>query len=289
MLPLNTTKCCICDCAEVAPRFTLGTHAFVQCNHCKLVYIANFTFDDSTYKSDYYFVLKHEYVKRWDEFCSLFEHLVARIMRFKQEGIFLDIGAGVGTLVQVAGDHGFRAHGVEVSEWASAYARDERGLNVVTGTIEDAAFPDAYFDVIVVNHVLEHVTDPAKLLGEANRILKDNGVIIVGVPNIGSIMSRLLRERWPSLRPEEHIWHFTPRTLRRLMNKTGFQEIWFEARDNYSAQGWGPRSIARRIINRVSVLTDRSEAMLLFAQKQPSAGARHQRVPVPDGPARGSR
>lgn len=280
-------KCCICDNADTAPYFTAGSHVFEQCTHCGLVFVSNFTQEGISYKGDDYFVKKNEYLQRWDEFCAMFEHLVSKIMRFKRHGNFLDIGAGVGTLMHVAKKHGFTTYGVEVSEWASAYARDERGLNMITGALEDAEYPDSFFDVIVINHVLEHVAAPIKVLDEAHRILKNDGVLVVGVPNIGSIMARIMRERWLSLRPEEHIWHFTPNTLRSLIERVGFHEIWFEARDNYSVQGWGPKDIAQRIINFVSVLTDRSEAMLLFAQKQPSAGAHYRHVPVTDGPTRG--
>jgi 2-polyprenyl-3-methyl-5-hydroxy-6-metoxy-1,4-benzoquinol methylase len=198
----------------------------------------------------------------------MFEHLVGKITSFKRNGILLDVGAGVGTLMHVAKKHGFETYGVEISEWASAYARDKRGLNMITGALENAAYPDAHFDVIVINHVLEHVADPIKLLSKVRRILKDDGVLVVGVPNIGSIMARIMRERWLSLRPEEHIWHFSANTLRRLIDKAEFHEIYFEARDNYSVQGWRPKKIAQRIINRVSVIMNRSEAMLLIASKK---------------------
>ena len=261
-------NCCICDNSETLPYFTSGDRVFEQCAHCGLVFVANFSHEDTSYKGDEYFVHKNEYVQRWDEFCALFEQLINNIMNIKQQGTFLDVGSGIGTLLHVARKHGFTTYGVEVSEWASAYSRNERGLNVVTGTLQAAAYPESNFDVIVINHVLEHVDVPRRLLAEAHRILKDDGLLVVGVPNIGSIMARIQREKWPSLRPEEHIWHFTPATLRRLLDKTGFRELHFEARDNYSVRGWGPLALARRIINRVSVITDRSEAMLLFVGKK---------------------
>jgi len=279
----------MCNTSDTLPYFTAGSHVFEQCARCGLVFVANFAHEGISYKGDEYFVHKNEYVQRWDEFCSLFEQLIAKIMRFKRNGNFLDVGAGVGTLMHVARTQGFTTHGVEVSEWASAYARDERGLNMVTGTLEDAAYPDAYFDVIVINHVLEHVTAPLKLLCEAHRILKDDGMLVVGVPNIGSIMARIMRERWLSLRPEEHLWHFAPYTLRLLLDRADFRELWFESRDNYSVQGWGPKEIVQRIINRVSVLADRSEAMLLFSQKRPSTESQECCVPETDGLTRGNR
>jgi hypothetical protein len=81
-------------------------------------------------------------------------------------------------------------------------------------------------------------------------------------------MARILREKWPSLRPEEHIWHFTPETLRTAIKRARMREVWFEARDNYDVQGWNIKAVIRRIINGLSVITNRSEAMLLFCQKE---------------------
>jgi len=253
---------------------TAGVHVLERCSGCGLVYGANFSPDSVSYRGDEYFVRKNEYVQHWEEFCVLFGHLLEKIERFKPRGVLLDVGAGVGILLHVARQRGFITHGVEVSEWASAYARNERKLDVVAGTLEDAAFPDSQFDVIVINHVLEHVPDPLEVLRTARRILKDDGVIVVGVPNIGSIMAGVLRERWPSLRPEEHIWHFNPSTLRRLIRNADLREVHFEARDNYAACGWGPKAFARRLINIASVLTNRSEAMLIITMKQQSPGSR---------------
>lgn len=252
---------------------TAGVHVLERCSGCGLVYVANFSPDSISYRSDEYFVRKNEYVQHWEEFCVLFRRLLEKIERYKPHGDLLDVGAGVGILLHVARQRGFITHGVEVSEWASAYARDERKLDVVTGTLEDAAYPDTQFDVVVINHVLEHVPDPLEMLRNARRILKDDGVIVVGVPNIGSIMAGVLRERWPSLRPEEHIWHFNPFTLRRLIWKAGLREVHFEARDNYTACGWRPKAVARRVINGASVLTNRSEAMLIITMKQHSPGS----------------
>jgi predicted SAM-dependent methyltransferase len=105
-------------------------------------------------------------------------------------------------------------------------------------------------------------------LVEVSRILKKDGLLVIGVPNIGSIMAGLQGSKWPSLRPEEHIWHFTHTTLKRLITEAGFAEIYFEAKDNHPVFGCRPKALLKKVINRVAVLTDRSEAMLLFAAKR---------------------
>ena len=263
----NAVKCFLCDRDDPVPRFRLGQQELVQCRSCGLVY-ADSVPSAAIYETDDYFVKRNEYVQRWDEFCAIFGAILDKVRRYKDKGILLDVGTSVGALLHVARERGYVTCGVEVSEWASAYARDERKLDVVTGTLEDAAFPDLHFDVVVINHVLEHVPDPLSLLREARRILKDDGVVVVGVPNFGSIMAAVLRERWPSLCPGEHLWHFAPSTLRRALGRAGFRVVHFEARDNHAASGWRPTVWARRVINLVSALTNRSEAMLVIAMKQ---------------------
>ena len=154
-----------------------------------------------------------------------------------------------------------------MSEWASGYARREKGLDVATGTLEDAGFADAHFDVVVLNHVIEHVPDPRALLVEIRRILRPEGLIVLGAPNAGSLMARLIGARWASFRPGEHIWHFTPSTLRRLVESEGFRVVECEARDNNPVRSWSLKDEVRRAISAVSRLTNRSEAMLLLARK----------------------
>jgi 2-polyprenyl-3-methyl-5-hydroxy-6-metoxy-1,4-benzoquinol methylase len=223
--------------------------------------------EETPYADGDYFTRKNRYVARWDEFYGMFEFLVDKIARFKQGGAFLDVGAGVGTLMYAAGKKGFAVTGVEISPWASLFAREEKGLNVMTGSLEDMNLLTESFDVVVLNHVLEHVDRPRNLLSEVKRLLKKDGLLVIGVPNIGSLMARIKKSAWASLRPEEHIWHFTPTTLRRLLDDIGFREIYFEAKDNYPVQGWGPFKLFRRIVNGIAEASNRSEAMLLFAEK----------------------
>jgi len=259
--------CGLCGSSEAAGYLGVREYRLVRCRGCGLVYVANFGIGGTAYEDDY-FIRKNQYVNSWDDFCAVFEVLVNKIVRFKQTGTLLDVGSGVGTLLHVARNRGFTVKGVELSPWASAFARDEKGLDVTTGMLEDAMLRTASFDVVVINHVLEHVPDPRVLLAEIRRILKDDGLLVIGVPNIGSIMAQLKGARWASLKPEEHIWHFTHATLRRLVAEAGFGEICFEAKDNYPVSGWGVKEILQRVINLIAVLTDRSEAMLLFADKK---------------------
>jgi 2-polyprenyl-3-methyl-5-hydroxy-6-metoxy-1,4-benzoquinol methylase len=262
--------CMLCGGESTERHLQVGAHVLDRCRSCGLISTRNFAGTESAYAGEAYFTTRNEYVGRWDEFCAHFERMVARIQRHVPSGRLLDVGAGVGAFLSVSSRHGYSARGVEVSEWASGYARREKGLDVVTGTLEDARFGDAHFDVVVLNHVIEHVPDPRALLGEVRRILGPEGLIVLGTPNAESLMARLIRARWASYRPGEHIWHFTPSTLRRLVESEGFRVVECEAKENNPVRSWSLKDDVRRLINAVSRLANRSEALLLFARKVPA-------------------
>ena len=71
---------------------------------------------------------------------------------------------------------------MEFSPEAVAYARGELGLDVLAGDLQDAGYPDEFFDYVHVNNVLEHVLDPVGLLTECRRILKPGGRFHLAVP-----------------------------------------------------------------------------------------------------------
>ncbi len=258
--------CCLCGNEAAASVMDCNGRRIVRCP-CGMVRTDNFAEHSLSYAGDGYFVERNRYIAQWEVFAGIFDSLMAKIEPYKSTGRMLDVGAGVGTLVAAAMKRGFDASGVEISEWASAFARNEKGLDVATGSLETARFSDEEFDLVTINHVLEHIADPVAVLKEIRRILKPDGLLVIGVPNIGSIMAGIKGARWASLRPDEHIWHFTPDTLRRITVMAGFGELFFESRDNHVPQGWGIKAGVIRMINRVAVICGRSEAMLLFCEK----------------------
>jgi SAM-dependent methyltransferase len=82
-------------------------------------------------------------------------------------------------------------HGIELSQYASEYARTRLGLSVHTGTVEDADFPTEYFDVITLWDVLEHLPDPMKALRILWRWLKPEGLLLLNTPNLDSLDARV--------------------------------------------------------------------------------------------------
>lgn len=264
--------CPLCGSLPVRVYLNSTSCQLLQCESCGLVQTGQFDNGSVIYDTNEYFVDRNRYLENWDNLCLVFDALLDKISRYKKGGMFLDVGCGVGCLVSRSKARGFQAQGVEVSGWASDYARQVRGLTVVTGTLTEASFRNNLFDVVVINHVLEHVPDPGLLLCEAGRILKEDGLLVVGVPNVGSIMARLAGADWASLRPQEHRWHFTRETLSALIRKEGYEILDFEARDSHPPIGWNIKKIIRRLINVFASFTNQGEAMLVFAAKNNRLG-----------------
>lgn len=138
-------------------------------------------------------------------------------------GEILDVGCGSGEFLLGLREAGWTCYGIEPDAAAVAAAQAAGILGVQEGDLLEAAFPSARFDAVRFWHSLEHVPAPRAQLAEARRILRPGGALIVGVPNFGSLGSRLARERWFNLDVPRHLWHFEPSTLRRLATGCGFE------------------------------------------------------------------
>jgi len=161
--------------------------------------------------------------------------------RFITKGRFLEIGCSTGEMLAAAGSS-FMAMGVEADEKTSRLAR-AHGLDVFSGTLSDARFPDGHFDAAAMYHVIEHVPSPHEELRELRRIIKPGGWLVLETPNIATAWYRLLGARWRQFIPD-HIFFFTPRTITRLCESSGF-----EARELRSV---GKAMSLRLFINRLS-------------------------------------
>lgn len=148
---------------------------------------------------------------------------IRAITRYKRQGSLLDVGCASGRFIgSLNGKPDWNVAGVEISPYASQLARDQ-GLNVFTGTLEQATFPDNSFDVVTMWDVLEHLHDPGATLREVYRILKADGILVLRLPNADSRDAKLFGPYWSGLDAPRHLYVFGITTLSNLLAKTGFQ------------------------------------------------------------------
>ena len=127
----------------------------------------------------------------------------------------LDAGAGRGRFVAAARAAGYHALGIEPSPRAQA-------AYVEPVAIEDASFTEGSFDAVTLWHVAEHLDDPGAALARIGRWLRPGGVLLLGVPNLGSLQARIGGPRWYHLDVPRHRVHFTVAGARALLARSGF-------------------------------------------------------------------
>ena len=203
-----------------------GRHyAIVKCRRCGLVYASPRGGDESIRQS-YEEVVDPLYIAERRGRVLTFERNfrpLQALVRGVERPRLLDVGCYAGIFIEIANRHGWEGWGVEPSLWAAEEAR-QRGLNVLTGTLDSVDLPPASFDVITLWDVIEHFTDPKGELVRINRLLRPGGLVCIHTIDIDSLLPHILGPRWPWLM-EMHLYYFSGRTLAHMLDLTGFRTV----------------------------------------------------------------
>lgn len=138
------------------------------------------------------------------------------INQYVKRGKILDIGCGTGELLNFFKKQQWDTKGIEPSEKARTFGRKNYHLQIETETKLDQ-WPEKEFDIISMWHVLEHVPDINKRIDQTKRLLKDNGKIIIALPNPNSWDSKHYHKYWAALDVPRHLYHFTKESLSNLL------------------------------------------------------------------------
>jgi SAM-dependent methyltransferase len=150
----------------------------------------------------------------------------------------LDVGCGPATVLSLLKSRGFEVCGLDASSEAAGIARRDHKIDVEVGTLDGSIFRDGEFDTVILLHTLEHVPDPHHVLAEACRVLAPGGRLVLQVPNVDSIQCRLFGVRWYGLDVPRHLIDYSARSLRGLLDRSGFRVErirHFNLRDNAPA------------------------------------------------------
>ena len=220
-------------------------------------------------------LLEHFEKKRW------IESLDSRRM--------LEIGCASGSFMHEMAVNGWEVEGLEISK-ASAEAARSHGYKVYTGSLEEAPDMKDPFDLITGWMVLEHLHDPVISLEKLFRWTRPGGYLVLSVPNAASFEFKLFKERWYALQLPTHLHHFTPGTLKNLLDGCGwnlkkviyqmnfknvivstgyfFQEKgWFENFSKLLVQGRHSKNILSQTLALLSRLLHQSGRITLLAQR----------------------
>ncbi len=246
----------------------------VKCHSCGLVYTnpqPDETLIETHYQEDYYKEWIENQIKQR---IPMWKRRLKELLKYKKAGRLLDVGFGSGTFLKLAREQGFDVFGNEISDYACHYAKNVLGIDVIKGKLEEARLPPENFDLVTVWHCLEHLPDPKAALKEIHRILKQDGVLVVAVPNLHNYITRVLyvlakrkKLKLFSIKAKElHLWHFSLHTLAQLLEEAGFKIIRVKLD---LAQIEFPKKIVDFMTSIVHALTGKNygEAMKVYALK----------------------
>ncbi|MEQ1794653.1 MAG: class I SAM-dependent methyltransferase [Nitrospira sp.] len=210
---------------------------------------------------------------------KLFRALSALLHVESGRAKLLDVGCSSGALLGSARRHGFEVEGVEPAAQAAEYARST-GLTVFQGYLQDARYPAESFDAVTLMEVIEHLPDPHALLKEVWRVLKPNGVLVVGTGNGASWTVRLVGAGWGYLHVAQHGGHisfFNPDSLGSLAKQCGFLVERIETRrvsladkQQTGRATYGVLKIVAEMLALPARLCGKGHDMLVFLRKVPA-------------------
>lgn len=140
------------------------------------------------------------------------------------KGHLLDIGAGTGAFVNAMQQKAWKVTGLEPDAATREKAFENYKLNLQsTDTIFN--LPENEYEVITMWHVLEHVHELKPYLHQCIKSLKQNGRLIIAVPNYTSFDACYYKKYWAAYDLPRHLYHFSPKSMTILLNEMGFEII----------------------------------------------------------------
>lgn len=180
--------------------------------------------------------IRQEYLQRGRDYLPY----LARHLRC---GRVLDVGCSAGFFLQIAREHGWDVAGLELSSDTAQMGREQFSLPIEEGDLLTHPYQDHSFDAVTLWDVIEHLPDPLAALRSAWKLLTPGGCIALSTPNIDGLYPKLsyypgeFLRHWTHAEPPGHLCQFSARTLRRMLERAGFEFVWQTTRAiplNYS-------------------------------------------------------
>lgn len=159
-----------------------------QCLDCNLIYTRiqakdtelNYFGDVEIFKSEARLIFNGKKSHHRDK---NYQEELDYIKSIKPKGKLLDIGTNMGFFLRIARKNGFEVFGVEPSPSLANIAIEKFNLNVFNGFLNESSYENSSFDVVTLIDVFEHITLPHQLLEDIKKKLKDDGILLIKVPN----------------------------------------------------------------------------------------------------------
>lgn len=227
------TDCPICKSNKTRHYFSNGTLTLQYCSRCKVRFqhpMPAADFLNKLYSSEYYEAFYPERILGEQKLLFLNRLNMLERMNGGQKGKCLDVGSGQGMFLEAALERGWECIGQEFSQDASKSIQNRLGVDVIVcNNIKDAGFTSNSFDLVNMNHVLEHLYNPVETINEIYRILKPGGLFYCEVPRQNNFLNYLSnifgkKDFGFNYKPV-HLFIFDIQTISFLFKQTEFKPV----------------------------------------------------------------
>lgn len=129
----------------------------------------------------------------------------------------LDVGSGLGILIDEANKYGIKSIGIEPSSHLH-FLSTQITQNSMNIDLEEYSHLNKKFDVITSIHVIEHVPDPYTHMQTMCKLLNPKGLIFLETPNLNSHLYHFQKEKYTFLTPPDHLYIFSPKSFAVMLN-----------------------------------------------------------------------
>jgi len=228
-------NCPFCDSKSFVVLSSERGLGIVKCNSCELIYTnprpgdseQNYFQNVDTFFEEARLIFRGKKSHHRDK---NYEFELRKIKKVKPSGKLLDIGTYMGFFLRKARDFGYETEGIEPSPSVSLIAQKEFSLKIHNTFLEDVKLPAKNYDIITLIDVFEHVKHPKAMLAKCHELLKDDGILVIKVPNgaynylkqnLSSFGGKQIRtDIWNA---REHVVHYTQKTFAKMAASAGFR------------------------------------------------------------------
>jgi 2-polyprenyl-3-methyl-5-hydroxy-6-metoxy-1,4-benzoquinol methylase len=200
-----------------------------ECKSCSLAYVDPFPINSSDIYEKKYFK------KSLVSYDKLREYRINRfglerlklIKKYITSGSVLDIGCGVGWFLEAAKKDGFKVYGQEISSDLADFTRELLNVKVFESEISEI---NLKFDVITMFDLIEHVSNPLKLVIDCKQLLNPGGIILAFTPNYDSLGIAEMGKDSSLICPPAHLTYFTKKSVTELAKKLDMNLLHYQTK-----------------------------------------------------------